>query len=424
MVIEKRKIHIIGINSFEFEELSSKIKKLILDTKNIAVPKTYLEQIKNWFKTSSKDNINFFESESNEDLINWLKKREENSLLITRGDPLWFGIGRMMLENFEKDELTFYPANTCVQLACSKLKIPWQGIKLISIHGRDTTELIKILKTKKSSIAIIPNSKNKDLEIIRENLIELQLWNFYEFWICEELGHNKEKIRKFLMNDKLPKDISNLSIVLLLKKEILIDEKYPLFGINDNFFKTFEDRPNLITKREIRIQILADLELPQKGILWDIGAGCGTIGLEALKLRPNLRLFAIDKRFGTKNIILENAKRLGVTPEVVLEKDINELIKTDLDKTIFPPDRVIIGGCNYTTKINIINLLQQYKNRKIIIVIPIITYEILRDIRDLLVKFNYQTTLNLLQTYKNLTVSEGTRFEPNNPVFILKGKSR
>jgi len=424
MVIEKRKIHIIGINSFEFEELSSKIKKLILDTKNIAVPKTYLEQIKNWFKTSSKDNINFFESESNEDLINWLKKREENSLLITRGDPLWFGIGRMMLENFEKDELTFYPANTCVQLACSKLKIPWQGIKLISIHGRDTTELIKILKTKKSSIAIIPNSKNKDLEIIRENLIELQLWNFYEFWICEELGHNKEKIRKFLMNDKLPKDISNLSIVLLLKKEILIDEKYPLFGINDNFFKTFEDRPNLITKREIRIQILADLELPQKGILWDIGAGCGTIGLEALKLRPNLKLFAIDKRFGTKNIILENAKRLGVTPEVVLEKDINELIKTDLDKTIFPPDRVIIGGCNYTTKINIINLLQQYKNRKIIIVIPIITYEILRDIRDLLVKFNYQTTLNLLQTYKNLTVSEGTRFEPNNPVFILKGKSR
>ena len=45
-----------------------------------------------------------------------------------------------------------------------------------------------------------------------------------------------------------------------------------------------------MTKREIRIQILADLELPQEGVLWDLGAGVGSVGLEALRLRPKLKL--------------------------------------------------------------------------------------------------------------------------------------
>ena len=62
-----------------------------------------------------------------------------------------------------------------------------------------------------------------------------------------------------------------------------------------SFYLTHNDRPNLITKREVRIQVLADLELPQTGIIWDVGAGAGTIGLEALRIRPNLKLLCIEK---------------------------------------------------------------------------------------------------------------------------------
>ena len=115
-----------------------------------------------------------------------------------------------------------------------------------------------------------------------------------------------------------------MNIAVLLKREKDIQRKeLPLFGIKDNTFKTFEDRPNLLTKREIRIQILADLELPENGIIWDIGAGCGPIGLEALKLRPNLKLFCIDKRIGSKELISENARRLGVAPKKTYEDAIN-----------------------------------------------------------------------------------------------------
>ena len=80
-----------------------------------------------------------------------------------------------------------------------------------------------------------------------------------------------------------------------------------------------------ICEREVRLQIVAKLELPEDGTICAIGAGCGSIGLEALKLRPNLKLFCIDKRIGSKELISENARRLGVTPTDILEEDINNM---------------------------------------------------------------------------------------------------
>ena len=419
----KRKIHVIGINSFKFEELSNSLQKLINSTQNIAAPAIFIDQIKKWDENFSNKAKKFFVSKSDNKLIKWLKEIDNDVILLSRGDPLWFGIGRILLDNFSKEELTFYPSNTCLQLAFSKLKKPWQEINYISIHGRDSAKLIKALKSRSSEIAIINDSKNKGLELIKKNLLELNLENSYEFWLCEELGFNKERIRQLDIKENLPKDILDLNIIILINKEINHSElNLPLFGINDNFFRTFKDRPNLITKREIRIQILADLELPETGIIWDIGAGSGTIGLEALKLRPNLKLFLIDKRFGTKKLISENAKRLKVFPKKIFEEDIRYLIESKFKELQKIPDRIIIGGCDEETKIYIIKKLSVFMNKGNIIVIPIITFEVLQNIMATLEELKFETNFNLIQTFKGLSISEGTRLEPNNPVFIIKGK--
>jgi len=319
-----RKIHVVGINSYVFDDLPSKLQDLFIDTANIAVPNSYFEEIKSWSKNDLEKKKSFFSSNSNQELVNWLRFQKTDVILISRGDPLWFGIGRILLENFSKDELNFYPSNTCIQLAFSKLKTPWQDNVNVSIHGRDPTKLVEALKAKPSSLAIITDSNNKSLEIIKENLSELNLIDFYDFWLCEELGFDKENIRKLNLKESLHTDISSLNIVVLTKtNKNYSNDKLPLFGISDHIFKTFDDRPNLFTKRDVRVQILADLELPKNGVIWDIGAGCGSIGLETLKLRPNLDLFCIDKRIGSKALILENSKRLGVKPKFIFEEDIN-----------------------------------------------------------------------------------------------------
>ena len=418
-----RKIHVLGINSYIFEDLPIELQNLFKETENIAVPNSYFEKIKSWSKNCLLKKKSFFSSKSNNELVNWLRSRNTDVILISRGDPLWFGIGRILLENFSKDELSFHPSNTCIQLAFSKLKIPWQDTVNVSIHGRDSNRLVEALKTRPSSLAIITDSNNKSLEIIKENLSELNLIDFYDFWLCEEIGFENENIRKLNLEESLPSEISSLNIAVLIK----INKNYsnndlPLFGISDHIFKTFDDRPNLLTKREVRIQILADLELPKNGVIWDIGAGCGSIGLEALKLRPNLDLFCIDKRIGSKALIRENSKRLGVKPKFIFEEDIIKTLNTRNLSPFEKPNRLVIGGCDKKTKIQIINTMAQDMKIGDIIVIPIIDIQTIKELKEELEDKNFKTNLNLIQTYKSLSISEGIRLEPNNPVFLLKVK--
>ena len=416
-------IHVVGINSFNFEDLQIYIQDLFFKTKNIAVPSSFIEKIKSWESKRFIEDKNFFISKSNINLIKWLKSLNNDAILISRGDPLWYGIGRVLLKNFPQNQLSFYPANTCIQLAFSKLKKSWQGTKTISIHGRDSIELIQSLKRKEKSIAILTDPNIKSIGLIKKNLQELNLDKSYEFWLFEDIGSKKEKITLIKSGENLPQVISDLNLVILLKKEIsFTSSSLPLFGINDNSFQTFDDRPNLITKREIRIQILADLELPEFGTLLDIGSGSGTIGLEALRLRPKIDLICIDKRLGSKVLIGENAYNLGVSPLMVIEGEINQYLNKGLNKFLLNSNRVVIGGCDKDTKILVIKFLSTLLKSGDIIVIPLITYELIDKIELTLKELDYETNINLIQTFKGLSIAEGTRFEANNPVFIVKAK--
>ena len=421
----ERTIHVIGLNSLLFEDLPQNIQNLVKKVNYLAVPETYSNEIKNWITDKSIEEKNLFPSKSNVILIEWLKSIKDDVILISRGDPLWFGIGRILIKNFSQKELTFYPANTCIQLAFSKLKKSWQGTKIISIHGRETIELIKFLKLKEESIAILTDPKNKSLELIRKNLKELNLEDFYELWLFEELGYKREKISLIKKDDNLPPKISSLNLVVLLKKENPYSEfSLPLFGINDNYYQTFNDRPNLITKRNVRIQILADLELPEFGTLLDIGSGCGTIGLEALRIRPKINLICIDKRLGTKVLINENSKKLKVTPRKIIEDDIKQYPMNKLKNYLSNSNRIIIGGCDKDTKVSCIVGLSEFLETDDIIVLPIIAYEALQSVSSILKQLNYEININLIQTFKGISILEGTRFEPNNPVFIVKAKKK
>ena len=86
------------------------------------------------------------------------------------------------------------------------------------------------------------------------------------------------------------------------------------------------------------------------------------------------------------------------------------------------PNRLIIGGCDKKTKLEIINKLAQDMDIGDIIVIPIINIQTIKELKEELEDKNFKTNLNLIQTYKSLSIAEGMRLEPNNPVFLLKGK--
>ena len=133
-------------------------------------------------------------------------------------------------------------------------------------------------------------------------------------------------------------------------------------------------------------------------------------------------MFCIDKRIGSKALILENSKRLGVKPKFIFEEDINNTLNSRNLSSFEKPNRLVIGGCDKKTKLQIINSLHQWMSIGDIIVIPIIDFQTINELKEELEDKNFKTNLNLIQTYKSLSIAEGLRLEPNNPVFLLRGK--
>jgi precorrin-6B C5,15-methyltransferase / cobalt-precorrin-6B C5,C15-methyltransferase len=171
-----------------------------------------------------------------------------------------------------------------------------------------------------------------------------------------------------------------------------------------------------MTKREVRIQLLADLELPERGVLWDIGAGVGSVGLEALRLRPGLELWALERRGGSAVLIAVNAERLGVRPAGLREGRAPEALAELPD-----PDRVLIGGGGRERAAVLTAVLQRLRPGGVV-VIPLATLEALAELRPLLEQAGCAVAVAQHQAWRGAPLADGTRLAPLNPVLVLKGR--
>ncbi|MEL6496075.1 MAG: precorrin-6y C5,15-methyltransferase (decarboxylating) subunit CbiE, partial [Cyanobacteria bacterium J06623_7] len=220
-------------------------------------------------------------------------------VILTSGDPLFFGLGRLLLSKFDPDTITFYPHLTSVQLACNRLKIPWQDAQLVSVHGRATDRLVELWKQGKEKIAVLTDGSNHPGAIARL-FLSLELPLSYSFYICENLGDVTEKVSQFAPTElaKLSQldqsDFASLNVIILLREprtDSLELANLPLLGLPDSSFLSFADRPSLITKKEVRLAILGELALQPQQTVWDIGAGTGSVSIEIARLCPTSRIF-------------------------------------------------------------------------------------------------------------------------------------
>jgi precorrin-6Y C5,15-methyltransferase (decarboxylating) len=216
----------------------------------------------------------------------------------------------------------------------------------------------------------------------------------------------------------LADDLDPLHLVLLIAEPpapVSDPGSLPLFGLADGLFLQHQDRPGLMTKREMRVQLLAELELPERGVLWDIGAGVGSVGLEALRLRPDLELWALEQRGGSASLIRANAERLGVTPAAVLEGRAPEALDQLPD-----PDRVLIGGGGRDRSALLASVLRRLRPGGVV-VIPLATVEALAELRPQLERSGLAVRVSQHQAWRGAPLADGTRLAPLNPVLVLRG---
>ena len=423
---ESKQIHVIGIDTSSVESFFEAKKKPIFEAEIITGPQRILDSFKTWLKDKNIKNhkFEFIATDKLNDFIDLLKKGKKKTIVFSGGDPLWFGIGRLLIQNFPLSKLYFEPAATSFQLAFSRLGKPWQNTKWISLHGRDPLQFEKAIKKLPSSLVVLTDSNRGGAKEVYQLLDSLELQKKYEFWTFERLGYHNERILKISSINDFPMDLDPLHLVILFKKEepLIQSKDLPLFGIVDSVFLQNADCPGLMTKKEVRVQILAELNLPKQGIIWDIGSGVGSIGLEALRISPNLKLVSIDKRVGSKNIIEENARRLGVKPSLIIEDEALNIFKQNkITPSLSSPERVIIGGGGSNSHLILEEVLKLI-NSTCIIIIPLISLKSISKLESILKPKAHKLSISQHQSYRGVSIGEDIRLSPLNPVFILKGE--
>ncbi|MBD2112206.1 MULTISPECIES: precorrin-6y C5,15-methyltransferase (decarboxylating) subunit CbiE [Cyanophyceae] len=274
-------------------------------------------------------------------LRQWLDTTKPGTaVVLASGDPLFFGLGRLLLDHLPAENLTFHPHLSAVQLAFSRLKLPWQGATLISAHGRSTEELTTALRRGDTLIAVLTDPTHNPAAL-GQLILTLGLPYSYRLTICENLGDDTETIYHLTPETTMGKTFAALNVVVLQRQhEAGLDaENLPLIGLPDRAFATFSDRPGLITKRDIRIQILADLDPRPGQTIWDVGAGTGSVSVEINRLCPTAQVYAIEKTAAGYGLIQQNQRRLGNTNLHPIYGAAPEALEALPD-----PDRIFIGG--------------------------------------------------------------------------------
>ena len=414
-------IDVIGTDAGAPASLPAAQQALIKAADHLAAPKRLQPALRQWL---NRDQPELISSDDPRDLAASLEAlpTTEAVVVLASGDPLWFGIGRSLSERLGGAQLRFHPAPTALQLAFARIGRPWQDASWVSLHGRDPAVLAPRLQQRPPALAVLTDPQQGGAETVRRILRSSGLEASYSIWLCENLGHNSERVLQLKRSDPLPENLASLLTVLLIAEPSAAPplERLPLFGLEDGLFLQHADHPGLMTKREVRIQLLADLDLPKQGVLWDLGAGTGSVGLEALRLRPELKLMAVERRAGGAQLIEANAERLGVTAAAVLERDVGELITEGLPAGLERPDRVVLGGGGRSRAallMQVLNLLQPGG----VVLIPLATLEALAELRPLLEQQGMAVQISQLQAWRGQPLSDGTRMAPMNPTLILKG---
>ena len=423
------RIEVIGSDAGAPASLSSPAQALLRAAQLLVAPQRLLPQLEPWWLAEQAAGRialttpcpELLASDRPEQILSPLEAALEADVpvvVLASGDPLWFGIGRLLLQQFGPQRLRFHPAPSSLQLAFARIGRPWQDASWISLHGRDPDPLAAALQKRPAALAVLTDPGRGGAEEVRRMLRASGLEAAYAVWLCERLGHPAERVQRLAPEAPLPADCDPLHLVLLIAEPlapVADPAALPLFGLEDGLFLQHDDRPGLMTKREVRLQLLADLELPVRGVLWDIGAGVGSVGLEALRLRPELQAWFLEQRGGSASLIAANAERLGVKPAGVLEGRAPEALAALPD-----PDRVLIGGGGRGRAAVLAAVLERLRPAGVV-VIPLATLEALAELRPLLEQAGLSVSVSQHQAWRGAPLAEGTRLAPLNPVLVLRG---
>jgi precorrin-6Y C5,15-methyltransferase (decarboxylating) len=345
------------------------------------------------------------------------------TVVLASGDPLFYGIGGVLLEAFPREQLLFLPHLSSVQLAFARIRETWNDACIVSLHGRPLQSLLPALHRREDKIAVLTDAHNSPTAIgtfLREIGCAAE---YHVVWVCENLGGPDERVTPWTPRElELELDtFSPLNIVILLRMDRPLPygvHSLPVLGIPEDALRHRTRRGDLITKREIRLLSLCYLELHPGEVLWDVGAGSGSVSIEAARLNPAMKIFAIEKDAEAYENLEANVRvfgTLGVHPIAGTAPDAFVQLPD--------PDAVFVGGSGGKLEAILTAALERLKPQGRLVV-NCITLDNLARGWNWLRDRGAQPEATSVQLARSRPLGDLHSLEPDSPIFILQARKR
>jgi precorrin-6B C5,15-methyltransferase / cobalt-precorrin-6B C5,C15-methyltransferase len=358
--------------------------------------------------------------------------------LLGSGDPLFFGIGARAVRELGHDTVEIIPDLTSLQTAFSMIREPWDDALFISLHGgpdpnkrrrlkyelRDLPDLIGTHDT----IGILTDKENDPSAIARSLLSLLPYHPSLLLFVGEKMGYEDARITK-----GSPDKIASMSFVhpnvVIIKKffdhsdDVQTQDSrletrnssspLPRFGLRE---AEISHSRGLITKDEVRAVAIHALRLPERGVLWDVGAGSGAVSIEAARLCPGINVFSIEKDAEQFEQIDRNKAAFSTSKVTVIRGEAPEALAP-----LPAPDRVFIGGSGGRIA-EILPIVAGRMRQQGIVVINAATMETLNDAVVELERTDFSVRLSQVSIARSRPIGDKRYLAALNPVFVIVGE--
>jgi precorrin-6Y C5,15-methyltransferase (decarboxylating) len=262
-----------------------------------------------------------------------LRALGENVCLVVSGDPGFFGLARLTRARFEARDINVHPAPSSVAMACARAGVAWDDAVVVSAHGRPLNGPVEAILA--HAKVVVLTSPDHPPQAVGRALLQ-RSGPVRDVVVASRLGEPDEKVWHGDQSGLAAGEFDPLSVVVCLAPPPRPSSPAgPVWawGLPEAVYR---HRDGMITKAEVRAVALGKLRLPAAGVLWDVGAGSGSVAAECTRLAPGLRVFAVERR--AEEIARLDANLAGTGATVVTGEAPAVLAGLP------DPDRAFVGG--------------------------------------------------------------------------------
>jgi precorrin-6Y C5,15-methyltransferase (decarboxylating) len=308
--LSSSRIHIIGVGSDGLAGLTARARDLLLNAEVVFGPEAILALLP---EVKGERRVLGGElQEAMTQLTSLLGKKQV--AVVAGGDPLFYGVARYLCDRLGKEAFEVLPHVSSMQLAFARVKETWEEAYLTNLatHPLETVlDRIRIAET----VGLFTSEQEGPPEIAR-TLLARGL-DYFRVYVCENLGGPDERLTQGELVEIAEMEFASLNVVILIRKPGRPDRparpaRFRRFGNPDDFFAQSRPKSGLITQSEVRALALAQMGLNAGDVVWDIGAGSGSVAIEAAGLSDPGLVYAIEQDAADYHLILANAETFGV----------------------------------------------------------------------------------------------------------------